>query len=485
MYDVAVIGAGISGASVARELSRYDLKVVVLEKTNDVSNGTTKANSAIIHAGYDAPYGSKKGHYNVKGNQMYGDVCEELAVPFERVGSLVVAYDAEDREEIERLYDNGNKLGIEGLEIIEADRVRAMEPNISDEVIAALYAPTAGIVESWEMAIAYAENAIDNGVELKLNYSVDTIERTESGFAINAGTEEAVEAKVVVNAAGVYAADVYNLVTESDFSITPRRGEYYLLDKTAHGIVNHVIFQTPTKQGKGVLMAPTVDHNVIVGPNAEDLGQDQKEAVNTTVDGLAFVLESAKRISEKIPFGKTITTFAGLRAEPSCNDFVIGESDRVPGFFNIAGIKSPGLSAAPAIAVDMASEIVKRFDDVTPNESFNPIRRPRVKFHEASEDEKQSLISENPQYANVICRCETITEAEIVDAIHRSAGGRTLNGIKRRCRPGAGRCQGGFCGPRVLEILARELEVAPEEIMQENQGSFILTGETKDTEGTT
>ncbi len=481
MYDVAVIGAGISGASVARELARYDLKIVILEKTNDVSNGTTKANSAIIHAGYDAPYGSKKARYNVIGNQMYGEICEELSVPFERIGSLVVAYDEEDCEELERLYENGKKLEIEGLEIIGRERVKTLEPNLSDEVVAALYAPTAGIVESWEMAIAYAENAIDNGVELKLNYAVETIEKSVNGFVINAGSDHVVEAKVVVNAAGVYAADVYALVTESDFTITPRRGEYYLLDKTAHGIVNHVIFQTPTKKGKGVLMAPTVDHNVIIGPNAEDLDQDQKGAVNTTVDGLAFVLESAKRISEHIPFGKTITTFAGLRAEPSCNDFVIGESDRVPGFFNIAGIKSPGLSAAPAVAVDLAEEIAGILGDVTPNQGFDPIRRPRVRFHEASEEVKQSLIGENPQYANVICRCETITEAEIVDAIHRSAGGRTLNGIKRRCRPGAGRCQGGFCGPRVLEILARELEVTPEEIMQENAGSYILTGETKET----
>lgn len=479
MFDIAIIGAGAMGTSIARVLSRYQLKTVILEKDNDVSNGTTKANSAIIHAGYDAPLNSNKGIFNVKGNAMFDEWCKDLDVPFERIGSLVVAHNEEELETLKELKENGDQLGVPNLEILSGEKVRALEPNLRSDINAALFAPSAGIIEPWELAIACAENAMENGVELKLNFSVKDIETKERYFRVISDSE-VVETKIVINAAGIYADQLYKMVNESpEFEIHPRRGQYYLLDKESDGFVKHVIFPTPTKLGKGTLVTPTIDGNILVGPDSEDLENTEKESVNTTYDRLSKVKDLALGITNKIPYGMNITTFAGLRAEPSTGDFIIEESKLVPGFINVAGIKSPGLSSAPAIAEyvgEIVEEIVGKLDK---KESYNPIRRPRLKFEELTVEEKAALIKENPAYGRVICRCEMITEGEIIDAIHRDAGGRTVNGIKRRVRPGAGRCQGGFCGPRVMEILARELDCEITEVLQENDGSYILSGKTK------
>jgi glycerol-3-phosphate dehydrogenase len=479
MFDIAIIGAGAMGTSIARVLSRYQLKTILLDKDNDVSNGTTKANSAIIHAGYDAPYDSNKGKFNVKGNAMFDVWCEELDVPFERIGSLVIAHNEEEVKTLEELKENGDKLGVPKLEIIYGEKVRTMEPNLREDIIAALYAPSAGIIEPWELAIACAENAIENGVELRLNCEVQAIENKETYFRI-LNNQEVIEAKIVINAAGVYADKIYGMVNDApEFTIHPRRGQYYLLDKEAEGFVNHVIFPTPTKLGKGTLVTPTMDGNTLIGPDSEDLETGEKESVNTTYDRLGKVKEMASDITSKVPYGMNITTFAGLRAEPSTGDFIIEESKQVPGFVNVAGIKSPGLSSTPAIA-EYVGEIVEQIvGTLEENENYTPIRRPRLKFEDLTAEEKTDLIKKDPAYGRIICRCEMITEGEIVDAIHRSAGGRTVNGIKRRCRPGAGRCQGGFCGPRVMEILARELNCDMTDILQENEGSVILTGHTK------
>ncbi len=479
MFDIAIIGAGAMGTSIARVLSRYQLKTVILERDNDVSNGTTKANSAIIHAGYDAPHNTNKGIFNVKGNAMFDEWCKDLDVPFERIGSLVVAHNEEELETLKELKDNGDKLGVPNLEILTGDKVKASEPNLRDDIIAALYAPTAGIIEPWELAIACAENAMENGTELKLNFEVKDIENMETYFRVHSN-DEIIETKIVINAAGVYADQLYKMVNDApEFSIHPRRGQYYLLDKEAQGFVNHVIFPTPTKLGKGTLVTPTVDGNTLIGPDSEDLTDQAKESVNTTYGRLGKVKELALGITDKIPYGMNITTFAGLRAEPSTGDFIIEESKEVPGFINVAGIKSPGLSSAPAIA-EYVGEIVEQIlGSIEAKEDYTPTRRPRLKFDEMTPEEKAELIQKDPTYGRIICRCEMITEGEIVDAIHRSAGGRTLNGIKRRVRPGAGRCQGGFCGPRVMEILARELGCEITEVLQENEGSYILSGHTK------
>ena len=479
MLDVLIIGAGITGTAIMRELSRYDLDILTVDKASDVSCGTTKANSAIVHAGYDAPFGSNKAKFNVEGNRIYGEICKELNVPFERVGSYVLAFNEEEKKHLESLLENGKKLGIKDMEIIEKDEILENEPNINPKVKYALYAKTAGIVEPWELAIAYAENAMENGANLKLNFEVKDIIKENDFFKVVSKNEE-LKAKVVINCAGVYADEIYNMVTNNDeFKIHPRKGEYYLLDKTCDDFVNTVLFQCPTKKSKGVLVTPTVDGNIVIGPNAEDLEDDQKDDKSTTRSGLDFVKEKSFKTSKDIPYHENITIFSGLRAEPDTGDFIIGESEKINNFFNVAGIKSPGLSSAPAIAKHIEKKVVKNLENVKKDKSFDPVRKERIIFDELSDKEKQEMIEKNPKYGKVICRCENITEGEIVDAIHRKCGGRTLNGIKRRVRPGAGRCQGGFCGPRVLEILARELDLDETEILKENKNSNILVEETK------
>ncbi|QXM05596.1 NAD(P)/FAD-dependent oxidoreductase [Crassaminicella indica] len=477
MYDVAIIGAGIIGTFIARELSRYKLRIVILEKDNDVANGTTKANSAIVHAGYDAKAGSNKAKFNVLGNAMFDKVCDELDVPFKRIGSLVVAFNEEDMQTIKMLYENGIKIGVPNMKIIDAKKVKAMEPNINDSIVGALYAPTAGIVGPFELAIALAENAIDNGVELLLNHEVNGIDKVEGGYKIYTNNNT-INTKYIINCAGLYADYIYGMVANSHFRIIPRRGQYYLLDKSAGNIVNKVIFQCPTKLGKGVLITPTVDGNILIGPDAQDL--DDKEAVDTTREGLSFVKETARKTCSKIPFHKNITTFAGLRAEPNTGDFIIEASKEVKGFINVAGIKSPGLSSSPAIAKYVVEIVKSMIGCLEEKEDFNPRRRKRIRFAALSDEEKLEIIKKDPRYGRIICRCETITEGEIVDAIHRNAGARTVNGIKRRVRPGAGRCQGGFCGPRVMEILARELGKDMKDVVKEGSNSYILTDYTKE-----
>ncbi len=477
MYDVAIIGAGVIGTAIARELTQYKAKVVILERGYDVSVGTTKANSGIVHAGYDAPFESNKGRFNAKGNALYEEVCKELDVPFHRIGSLVCAFEEDDLVTLENLKANGEKLGIPGLKIIDQATVRSMEPHISDTVISALYAPTAGITEPWALAVAYAENAMDNGAKLFLDFEVKSIESSERGYKISSADLN-IEAKYVVNCAGVYADEIYKLIDPSaDLEIQPIRGQYYLLDKNCGSWVNHVVFPCPSKLGKGTLVVPTVDGNLLVGPDSEPLGADHKEAVETERERLDYVRTLASKLIKDVPYRETVTTFSGLRADPNNGDFILEES-RTEGFFNAAGIKSPGLSCAPAIGKYMA-ELVAAKGRFEPNPHFNPIRRPGVKMAHMTDAEKNELIQKDPRYGRIICRCEMITEGEIVDVIHRNAGGRTVNGIKRRARPGAGRCQGGFCSPRVLEILARELKQDIREICLESKESKVLMGMTK------
>ncbi len=484
MYDVAIIGTGVVGTTIARELSRYKLKTVMLDKENDIAAGTTKANSAIVHAGYDADYRTKMAGYNVRGNALYPKICEELSVPFKRTGSLVCAHSEEEILTLQALFVNGKRLNIPGLEILDRDEVRAREPHLSRSVTAALYAPTAGITEPWELAIACAENAVHNGTELKLNYEVKSIKQTGSAFYIISSKDEIVCSRLVINCAGVYADRIAGMVLEEPgFKITPRRGQYYLLDKSEGDLVRSVIFPVPTKEhGKGVLVAPTVDGNIIVGPTAEDLDDDQRESTETTAQGLKALRGASRSNLEKIPYDSAITVFSGLRAEADRGDFIIEFSDAA-GFINVAGIKSPGLSAAPAIAEDVAEMVLNYMGSRERNPDFSPYRRPRPKMELMSPGEKADLIRLDPRFGNIICRCEMISEGEIVDAIHRKAGATTLNGIKRRVRPGAGRCQGGFCGPRVMAILTRELGMDPTDVCQEAAGAAVLVGSTREIDG--
>jgi glycerol-3-phosphate dehydrogenase len=481
MIDVAIIGAGVIGTLVARELSRFKGEIALLDRGNDVADGSTKANSGIVHAGYDAEPGTRKARFNVLGNPLFDELCEQLDVRFHRIGSLVVAFGESQRETVERLYRRGGRNGVGPMRIIEREELLSMEPNLSEAALCALHAPQAGIVDPWEIGVAAAENAADNGVMIRLNFPVEAIERVgngsgRGGFRIIGASGE-VRARRVVNCAGVFADRVHGMVAPAPFHIIPRKGQYYVLDKGAGQLVNHVIFQCPTEAGKGVLVTRSVHGNLLIGPDAQQI--EDRENLSTSRDRLEFVRRSAEKISRKIPFGEVIRSFSGLRATPSTRDFIIEESEQVPGFIDAAGIESPGLTAAPAIARHVKDLLWRIDGGLEERKDFDPRRRRVVRFMELPEERKNRLIRDDPRFGRIICRCESITEGEIVDAIHRNAGARTLDGVKKRARPGMGRCQGGFCGPQVLKILARELEIEETETLKNAPGSYILTGATK------
>jgi len=476
MYDITIIGAGITGTFIARELSRYQLSVLLIDKENDVADGTTKANSAIVHAGYDAEEGTLKARLNVRGNELYEQVCKELHVPFKRIGSLVIAFNEKEMKTVRELYDRGIKNGVPQMEILDKESVLKLEKNLSEEVVGALYAKTAGIVGPWELAIALAENALENGTELLLNSPVTGIRKIEGGYCITAG-DRSIESRLIINCAGLHSDDINNLVNSAYFEILPNRGEYNLFDKSVGNMVNTAVFTCPSEAGKGVVVMPTVHGNLLIGPTAEYV--DSKSCFATTLDGLASVSEHARRNLKQVSLQNVITSFTGLRAKTKAQDFIIEESKESAGFFNVAGIDSPGLTSAPAIAEYVIRLIMKSMGNMETKKDFDPYRRPNIHFMELSEAEKERIIKEDPRYGRVICRCEQITEGEIVDVIKRKAGARTVDGVKRRARPGSGRCQGGFCAPRVMEILARELDIDITEVVKDRAGSFILTGKSK------
>ena len=476
MYDVIIIGSGVSGAASARELSRYNVNVCVLEKEEDVCCGTSKANSAIVHAGYDAANGSLMAKLNVRGNEMMEELSKELDFPFKRNGSLVICRAEEDMPNLQALYERGVKNGVKDLRIISKEEVLEIEPNISEEVVAALYAPTGGIVCPFNLNIALAENANVNGVEFKFNTEVTDIKKVDDHFELQ--TNNGVyEAKYVVNAAGVYADKFHNMVSEKKIHITPRRGDYCLLDKTAGQHVSKTIFALPGKFGKGILVTPTVHGNLLVGPTAIDI--EDKEGVNTTAAGLNEVITKASENVKNIPMRQVITSFAGLRAHEDNHEFIIEELADCKGFIDCAGIESPGLTSAPAIG-EMVANILKDLMGLEEKENFIATRKGVLNPEELSMEERKALIKENPAYGNIICRCEMITEGEIVDAIKRPLGAKSLDGVKRRTRAGMGRCQAGFCSPRTMEILARELGVDMSEITKTGGDSKIIVGINKD-----
>ncbi len=472
MKDVIIIGAGVTGCAIARELSRYNLDVLVIERSSDVCEGTSKANSGIVHAGYDAKPGTLKAKLNVRGNLMMEELSKELDFPFKRDGSLVLSFDEKGIDRLKELYEQGQQNGVKDLKILTGDEAREIESALSDEVAAALYAPTGGIVCPFNLTIALAENAFVNGVDFKLNTEVKQIEKETNGYLVKTSDGD-YETKAVVNAAGVYAAVFHNMISNDKLNIIPRKGEYCLFDKTVGGFTKHTIFQLPTKYGKGVLVTPTVHGNLLVGPTAVDI--DDFEGVNTTSEGLSDLLERGALSVKELPTRQIITSFAGLRAHEEGGDFVIGEVKDAPGFFDAAGIESPGLSCAPAIGEYMAELIAEKLS-AKKKENFISNRTGIPSMALASPEQKQELIKKNPLYANVVCRCETVTEGEIIDAIKRPLGATTLDGVKRRTRAGMGRCQAGFCSPKTVEILARELGKDIAEITKNDPGSEFLTG---------
>ncbi len=475
MYDVLIVGAGVVGCSLARELSRWNLSIAVVEKENDVAMGTSKANSGIVHAGFDAHTGTNKAIYNVLGARMFPHLAEELDFPYRKNGAFVLCFDENDRPKLSELLEQGKRNGVTGLSILDGDAIRKMEPNVSDKVVAGLYAETSGIVSPYEMTIAYAENACVNGVEFLLGREVLGIGATNMGFEVKL-SDQTVWAKIVVNCAGVFADKIYSMVSgENNFEIVARKGEYCLLDKKCGGLTDKTLFQLPTAMGKGVLVAPTTHGNIIVGPTAQDV--EDKEDVDTTFDGLNLAFNTASKSVPTLARRNIITQFAGLRAHSTEGDFVIGESE-IANFYNIAGIESPGLSSAPAIAVDVAEEIANKLQ-ADKKDNFVAKRKGIPCFAKMSDSEREHLIASDPLYGKIVCRCENVTEGEIVDSIRRPLGARDLDGVKRRTRAGMGRCQMGFCTPRVMEILSRELGVDMTEITKFGKGSHVVVGRTE------
>ena len=477
MYDVVVIGGGVVGGMIARELSKYELGICILEKANDVAMGATKANSAIVHAGFDAKEGSLKALLNVRGSKMMEKVCSELGVKYQKNGSLVIGFNDEDRVNVEALVERGIKNGVEGVRLVEKNELKALEPNISNNATCALYAPTGAIVCPYELCIASIGNAMDNGAALEVGFEVASIERQNGEYVITSKDGKTVSAKYVVNAAGIFSDKIAKMVGDNSFDVHPRRGEYILLDRECGGIVKHTIFRTPSKMGKGILVSPTVDGNLLLGPTSVDM--EDKDDKKTTPEGLAKVIrECGENIEGGLPVGgKSITSFCGLRSVGSTGDFIIKAG--AENFINCAGIESPGLSSAPAIAEYVRDLLSENGLVLNAKSDFDPIREPKHHFREASIEEKNEIIKKDPSYGRIICRCETVSEGEILDAIRSNPPARDIDGVKRRTRSGMGRCQGGFCGPYVMELIAKERNVAFESVTKAGGASHMVYGKTK------
>ncbi len=476
MYDVAVIGAGVIGGAIARELMRFELSVCILEKENDVAMGATKANSAIVHAGFDAKEGSMKAKMNVRGSKIMEQKAKELDVKYQNNGSLVIGYNEEDRKTLEELFTRGTKNGVEKLALLSGDEARALEPNLNQNVTCALHAPTGAIICPYELAVACVGNAMDNGAALLRNFEVKSITRSDNGSFCIASDSEEVHASYIVNAAGLHADVIAKLAGDDSFSIHPRKGEYVLLDKSVKTPVAHTIFTTPTKMGKGILVSPTVDNNTILGPTSVDM--EDKENKNTTSEGLRTVLSSVSDMVAGVPLNTSITSFCGLRAVGNTGDFIINNPEH--GFVNAAAIESPGLSSAFAIAEEVIGLLENDGLQLTENKDFSPYRKSYHHFSKLSNSEKNEIIKKDKSFGRIICRCEQVTEGEILEAIRRNPAATDVDGVKRRTRSGMGRCQGGFCSTFVVELLAKEQNKDFGDITKFGGDSKMSLGRTKE-----
>lgn len=481
MKDVVIIGGGVCGSALARELSKYQLDILVLEKENDVSFGSTKANSGISHAGYDPEPNTLMAKYNVLGNRMMEQLCHDLTVPFNKVGAVVVAFTEEEQKTLQELYDRGLANGIpkESQAILTQEELRKKEPYISPNALGAYWCAESAVISSFELCVGLMESAVTNGAIVSVNTKVQSIEKISEGFLIKTNNPKCtnIKTRFLVSAAGGFADKIHNMLVPTPYHIKVRRGEYYLLDKKYEYLANTVIFQCPSDKGKGVLISPTAHGNIIIGPNAYFI-EDPDDA-DTTPLGLEEVRTLAEKTIPRIPFGANLRNFSGNRAEASTGDFIIGAVEGVPGFYEMAGIKSPGLTSAPAIAVDMVSMLEEGGLSLKQKSNFNPYRMV-VHLDYLSLEERARLINANPLYGRIICRCENVSEGEIIDAMRRPNGGSTIEGIKKRTRVCAGSCQGGFCMPRIIDIMARELNIKADSIYQDKNGSFIVVKDSKE-----
>ena len=470
MYDVLIIGAGVTGCFIARELSRYNLNVLVLEKNNDVGNETTSANSAIVHSGYDPLPGSLKAKLNVEGNAMFDKVCEELDVKFKRIGSITVALDEKEVETLKSLQERAKQNGVETI-LLSKEELLEKEPKLSSNVVGGLLAPTAGIIDPFNLCVHLMENAIDNGVTLKLEEEVTSIKKENGIFIVN----DKYEAKLVINATGVMGDLVNELINDKTFDIMPRKGQYYVFDHFKYPFVNHTLFMVPSEKGKGVLISPTTSGNYLVGPSANRVARDEKSRDKATLNN---VKQQANYMIDNIPYYETIRTFAGLRATPSTHDFIIEESE-TENFINVVGIESPGLASSPAIAKMVVNDIVAKKFDLQEKDNFNPYVKKYVKLKDLSIEDRQTYFKENKDYGTIVCKCEQVSKGEIIDCLNRSCPPRSIKGLKRRLRVGFGKCQGGMCQSVALEILANFYKVDKKDIPYDNKKAFILLKKTK------
>ena len=473
-YDVLIAGGGVIGSMTARELSRFDLSVCVLEKENDVSMGASRANSGIVHGGYDPVPGTVKAEMNAKGVPLLYETARELNVPYRQNGSLVCAFGTDEEPKIRELYQRGLDNGIEGLAILTGDEARALEPNLSKDLTLALSVPTGGIISPYELTVAAMGNAMDNGAELKRNFEICGVTRDEDGFTVRSARGETVRGRVLINAAGGFADRVARMAGDCDYEITPRAGEYLLLDKEAGSTVSRTIFQVPTAAGKGILVTPTVHGNLLTGPTASPV--PTPESRETTRDGLDRVMALAKKSVPSVDFSKVITSFAGVRSSVSGGDVIIRRSEKVPGFIHLAGIDSPGLTCCVAIA-RRAVELVRETGlSLTPRAHWDGIRPDPAAFSRMTDAEKDVFIREHPAYGHVVCRCEGVSEGEIRAAIRTNPAALDVDAVKRRTRAGMGRCQGGFCSPFVMKLISEETGVPLEEVTRSGEGSRIICG---------
>ena len=471
--DILIIGSGITGCAVAREISRYNASVIVVERESDVAEGATKANSGLVHAGYDAVPGSLKAYYNILGASMYPDLCTALGVPYRQNGALVIALNESDRTTIEKLKARGEANGVIGLEILERADVLALEPALNPAVVCALSVPSGALVSPYEMAFALADDAALNGVTFRFGQSVQNIVSLSDGrFSVETETDSFV-CRALINCAGASGADIHNLISSRKLDMIHRRGQYYLLDRADNQPFSRTIFQCPSAMGKGVLVTPTVHGNLLLGPTAEDIADPLDTA--TTAAGLSEVIRKAVQTWPALSIRSNITNFSGVRAHLTVDDFIVGPCDDCPGYFEAIGIESPGLSSAPAIGRDL-SGMIASFLNLSRKESivpFTPLPKP---FHDMTDAERASAVSSDPAYGQIICRCETVTEAEIRAAVRRPVGARSIDAVKRRTRAGMGRCQGGFCLPRVAAIISEETGIPVQEITKNGGNSLLLSG---------
>ena len=475
MYDVIIIGAGVTGAMIARKLARFQLSIAILEKENDVGNVTSNANSAIIHSGYDPVPGTLKAKLNVQGNKMFDDIARELDVHFNRCGSMTVAI---NEEQLQMLYDLEKRSKENGvpIQILNKEEVLKLEPNINPEVVGALLAPTAGVIDPFNLVVHAVENAVDNGVKLFLSQEVQDIKYLDGVFTVKTQNQE-YQSKVVINAAGLYSDKIASMIEPIDWTITPRKGEYFVLDHYKVGLVNRTIFPLPSAKGKGVLVSLTSSNNYIVGPSSEPILD--KDDVSTDAYTLSEIRRQATDLVPSIPFNQVIRVFSGVRPTPSTHDFIISTAKSNDHFINVAGIESPGLVSSPAIAEYVCEHFISKLFNLEEKKDFNPCVRRYNCLNELDEECRNKLIKENPEYGKIICSCEKVSLGEIKDLLSRSVPPATVKGVKRRCRAGFGKCQGGFCSPLVTFILAKHYNVSPLDIKWDKDNSNILVEEVK------